>query len=100
MLADIYVYFGITPYYRYLCNYLFIILDRTIILSVQSQIMADENIKQKVQAIRLYSVTQNAAEVHRRLSEEFGDVALNSTTILKINKQFDETGSILPKKSP
>lgn len=61
--------------------------------------MADR-LEQKIKAIRLYSIKDNAAEVQRKLNEEYGDDAIDRKTIVRINKQFDETGSVLPKHSP
>lgn len=57
-----------------------------------------ERLEQKVKAVRLYSVTKNAAEVERQLLQEYGENALDRRSIGRINKQFDETGSVLPKK--
>ena len=46
--------------------------------------MADR-LQQKIKAIRLYSIKENAAEVQRKLNEEYGDDAIDRKTIVRIN---------------
>ena len=60
----------------------------------------DQRLRQKIIAVRLYSVSRNAAAVHRQLLQDFGINAMDSTSVLRVNKQFDNTGSVTPRASP
>lgn len=59
----------------------------------------DQRLRQKIIAVRLYSVSRNAAAVHRQLLQDFGINAMDSTSVLRVNKQFDNTGSVTPRAS-
>lgn len=59
-----------------------------------------DRLEQKIKAIRLYSLKSNAADVQRQLQEEYGDNCIDRKTIVRVNKQFDETGSVQQKHSP
>ena len=57
----------------------------------------DDRLEQKIKAVRLYSLSQNAVEVERQLLRQYGENAIDRRTIGRINKQFDKTGSVQPK---
>lgn len=52
-------------------------------------------LNQRVRSVRLFSVTNNLQEVHRRMKAEFGPSAPKPKTIASINKKFDVTGSVV-----
>ena len=56
--------------------------------------------KIQIQAVRLFSVHRNHAEVHRQLVSEHGDNAISVRTIARVNNQFDELGHVLKKDIP
>ncbi|PNF30075.1 hypothetical protein B7P43_G04239 [Cryptotermes secundus] len=58
------------------------------------------SIEQRVKCVRLFSVTNNVSEVQRIMMEESGPPAVHRDTIVRINKQFDETASALNPKHP
>lgn len=62
--------------------------------------MDDKQLSQKIQAVRLFSVHRNHAEVHRQLVSEHGDNAISVRTIARVNNQFDELGHVLKKDIP
>jgi hypothetical protein len=57
------------------------------------------SVEKRVQCVRLYSVTNNASEVRRQMSQMYGPPRPKVQTATRINKFFDETGSVSdPKK--
>ena len=49
--------------------------------------------------VRLYSVSRSVAAFNRQLMQDFSSDAIDSMSVLRINKQFNDTGSGLLKAS-
>lgn len=52
------------------------------------------SLDQKVKCVRLFSKTNNISEVQRQMEVEFGRPKPTRDTIARLNKTFDETGSV------
>jgi hypothetical protein len=50
--------------------------------------------EERVATVRLFSKFENAHEVHRQWSYHFDTIPPHKTTILLVNREFDENGSV------
>ena len=58
------------------------------------------SLEKRIKCVRLFSATNNVTEIRRRMAQEYGDPPPNRQTIVRINKLFDDTGSVLDVKKP
>ena len=54
--------------------------------------------EKRVKCIRLYSVSKNASEVRRLMTELYGPPGPKVHTVIRLNRLFDETGSVCYRK--
>ena len=53
------------------------------------------SIEKRVKCVRLFSLTNNVTEVQRRLLKEYGSPTPTRNAVVRINKLFEDTGSVL-----
>ena len=58
------------------------------------------SVEKRVKCVRLFSVTGNVSDVCRQMKQLYGEPAPSRNTVARINKNFDETGSVMDVKKP